>query len=416
VTLLIWFESFVLAGWSCIVLYGLLLCVISWITRRREAPLIFPRHVFALVIPVEDEEETDGRTLEHVRQGIKYPRNMFDVIVVPVTSTDRIATIARQKGAIVLGPGKRKWRDREEALLSSLERLASRQRYDAFVILGAGVQVSSNFLSVLSDKLSKGAFIIQSGYHITGERSSWKSGLLAILYALSPSWLTGWSGRFRLGGGLHTTGVCLSRRIVEKYGVRSPAVTDMGAYTLRLLRDDVVVTFADRAIVYDHGVRPPAVPSVRTRLKTRWTQIRQDAGPLIRDGIAWGSIAQVLGGINLLLPSFPVMIGGALGFLGLSIALHGMGPITIGWMGIVAALLTLVALRLAYARAPLAAYAVLPSFPFFLFWQTVQAWLYRPGIPAFTAQEGAIEPAAVKRNRPSRQRMIARRDARRQAL
>ena len=100
-TLLTLFELLVLAGWSSIVLYGFVVSLIGWSTKRREAPLIYPRHIFALIVPVENDEAIIGKTIEHLRR-LKYPRNMFEVVIAPVNSTDQTTTVARRKGACLL--------------------------------------------------------------------------------------------------------------------------------------------------------------------------------------------------------------------------------------------------------------------------------------------------------------------------
>ncbi|MBM3263509.1 MAG: glycosyltransferase [candidate division Zixibacteria bacterium] len=357
------FESLVLAGWSGMALYGLLLTLVGWIARRREAPLIFPRHTFALLVPANGDEEGLADTLEHLRQ-VKYPRGMFDVILAPVNDTEQTATIARQKGVVLYGPGKRCWHNREEAIHSSLERLASKSRYDAFVILDAAVRVSPDYLAVLSDKLSKGCLIVQSGYQTAGHGPFWKTGVRAVLSALSPSWLTGWSGRFRLGSGLRHAGVCFSRRVVEKYGLQDFSTTAPCNYTLRLLREDVVVSFAPAAMLYDGNPNSPVAPhSAIERLSAWGRRLRHDALPLILEGMTWKSAAQVMGGVSLVMPSFSWAFSGASIFTCLALFVHGADhPLTLGWLVVLTTLTLVVVLRLTQHRAPIAV-GVIPAFP-----------------------------------------------------
>ena len=62
------FEAAVLTGWICVVVYSFVLSLIGRIRGRNRAPLIFPRHVFALVIPVGNDENFISRTLDHLRR------------------------------------------------------------------------------------------------------------------------------------------------------------------------------------------------------------------------------------------------------------------------------------------------------------------------------------------------------------
>lgn len=410
-TLLTLFELLVLAGWSCIVLYGFAVTLISWITKRREMPLIYPRHMFALIIPAENDEGIIGKTVDHLRR-MKYPRKMFEIIVVPVNSTDQTAAVARRKGANVYGPGKRKWRDKDDAVLETLERLSSKERFDGFIVLDAMARVSANYLNVLSDKLSKGAQIVQSGYHISGSRWSLGTALRALLAAISPSWLTGWSDRFRLGGGLHRIGYCLSKKIIEKHSIRNPAITDLDNYIHALLVNDVVITNASKAKIYDCNPSIPPVKSVIDRSKSAWRRIRYHAVPMIRAGIEWRSTAQILGGVNTFIPSFTGMITIGLCFLALGFWQNGISSgMTTAWLILNCAMALLVLLRLVYMKAPVIAFVGLPVLPLILWWRALRSCLTSPAPPAPPPQ---VMEKQGQRKRKSRQRRSSQRQARRQ--
>lgn len=367
-------ESVVLAGGICLVAYGFLLVFIGRIRGSGKAPLIFPRHVFALVVPVGNDEGTIGRTVEHLRRN-KYPRSLFDVIIAPVNGTDQTSNIARRKGAVVYGPGKQKWRDTEDAVLGVLERLSAKDRYDAYIILDVRSRISANYLAVMSDKLSRGALAIQSGYCVSGRKWTWNTARRALLSALKPCWLTSWPLTLRLGGGIHRTGLCVSRRLVEKHGVRRPRLDNALGFQTKLLRHDVVIQYTDRAWVYDRTRVVKPVHSTFNRLKSRWSRALADGPALIMDGLKWRSAAQVVGGFNLFLPSYNTLLLTALLFLGLAVYLHGVASIyALGWFALIASLAVFVVLRLWFMRAPVLAYAALPSLPFILFWQSFKSF------------------------------------------
>lgn len=366
-------ESVVLAGSVGLVVYGFLLSFIGRIRGSGKVPLIFPRHVFALVVPVRNDEGTIGRTVEHLLRN-KYPRSLFDVIVAPVNCTDQTPTIARRKGAVVYGPGKQRWSDADEAVHGVLERLSAKDRYDAYVILDIRSRISANFLAVMSDKLSRGALAVQSGYSVTGRKWTWNTASRALLSTLKPCWLTSWPLNLRLAGGIHRTGLCISRRLVEKHGVKKPRLDNMLGYQTKLLRHDVVIQYSDQAWVYDRTRAVKPVRSTFDRLRSSWRLARTDGLPLIKDGLKWRSAAQVIGGFNLFMPSFNTTLLTALLFFGLAAYLHGVASaIALGWIALIASLAIFVVLRLWFMRAPVLAYAALPSLPLILFWQAVRS-------------------------------------------
>lgn len=389
-------ESVVLAGSVVLVVYGFLLSFIGRIRGSGTVPLIFPRHVFALVVPVGNDEGTIGRTVEHLRRN-KYPRSMFDVIIAPVNCTDQTPTVARRKGAVVYGPGKQQWSDAEEAVLGVLERLTTKDRYDAYVVLDVRSRISANFLAVMSDKLSRGAQAVQSGYSVTGRKWTWNTARRALLSTLKPSWLTNWPLNLRLAGGIHRTGLCVSRRLVEKHGVKRPRLDNVLGFQTKLLRHDVVIQYTDQAWVYDRTRNAKPDCSTLDRLRSRWRLARTDGLPLIVDGLKWRSAAQVIGGFNLFMPSYSTTLLTALLFFGLAAYLHGVASaIALGWIALIASLAIFVVFRLWLMRAPVLAYAALPSLPLILCWQAVRSCfassLKRP--PAKAKTEAKAEAKA----------------------
>ncbi|MBT5877233.1 MAG: glycosyltransferase [Candidatus Latescibacteria bacterium] len=419
-TLLSVVESLVLAGWMCIVLYGLFLCIANWVKRRQEAPLIQPRHVFAVVIPTTNAERLIGRALDRLTKTILYPSGMFDLIVVPVNCTDRTTAIAREKGATVYGPGKRRWRDRNDAIQSALERLASKKRYDAYLMLDTRADVSPEILAVLSDRLSKGAKIIQTGYRFAGSSKSWKAAAASVLHALSPTPFTPWSSILKWATGIRRLGFCLSKEVVERFGVRSPSITDGHAYTTKLLHDDVAVVYAAEAVVYDHGYATPPIRSFRRQIEIRLRMLRNDALRLIKEGREWDSIAQISGGINLLMPSLTVLLGGAFFFLCLSAMLHGatLNPLEadsfllLGWEILIAGILVMVLGRMALIGSPFLAYVGLPAMPFYVLWRSFKSWRWErsrrssKAVPARAQSAQHSEKGTSSRRRPPHRRRV----------
>ncbi len=366
-------ETVVLAGSAVLVVYGFLLSFVGRIRGSGKVPLIFPRHVFALVVPVGNDEGTIGRTVDHLRRN-KYTRSMFDVIIAPVNCTDQTPTIARRKGAVVYGPGNQRWSDADEAVHGVLERLATKDRYDAYVILDVRSRISANFLAVMSDRLSRGALAVQSGYSLTGRKWSWYTASRALLSALKPCWLTSWPLNLRLAGGIHRTGLCISRRLVEKHGVKNLRLDNVPGLQTRLLRHDVVIQYTDQAWVYDRTRAVKPVRSTFDRLRSRWRLARADGLSLIVDGLKWRSAAQVIGGFNLFMPSFNTTLLTALLFFALAVYLHGVASaMTLGWIALIAGLAIFVVFRLWFMRAPVLAYAALPTLPLILFWQAVRS-------------------------------------------
>ena len=371
-------SSFVLAKCLSIILYGFWLSILSRRPRLGKAPLIFPRHVFAIIVPVANDDDSLSRTLEHLRR-IKYPRKMFDIIIAPLNCSDKTLSIAREKNAIIYRQGRQTWHNSDDAIQNILERLLLKDRYDGYIILDAQSRIMPNFLQVMSDQLSKGALAIQPGYSISGKKWAWNTVKRAILYALKPNWLTCWPLKYQLGSGIHRTGLCISRRLVETSGVSRLYRQDtIQAFLTQLLRNNVMVQYTENTWVYDRTTSFPDTTSMFSQVWAGLGQTWNNGFPLIVEGLKWRSPAQVIGGINLFLPTFGTILFTALCFCMLGWYLHGPeSTITLGWLSLLGTLLVFVLIRLWLMKAPVLAYAALPLLPFLLFWQSAKSCFHR---------------------------------------
>ena len=134
---------------------------------------------------------------------------------------------------------------------------------------------------------------------------------------------------------------------------------------------------------------------------------------MIKEGIEWKSMAQVLGGVNAFLPSFTGVLSIGMFFFVLAAYLHGLSSsISIGWMVLNAILSLFVLLRMIQMQSPVIAYATIPMLPFVLWWRALYSCFIKP--------EKVVDPidppveAFVHNKRKSRRRRSPRRHTRRQ--
>ena len=188
--------------------------------------------------------------------------------------------------------------------------------------------------------------------------------------------------------------------------MKKPRLDNALGYQIKLLRHDVAIQYSDQAWVYDRTRDVKPVRSTFSRLKSRWQRARADGPPLIADGLKWRSVAQIIGGFNLFLPSFSTMLLTSLLFFGLAVYLHGVtSAIALGWIALIASLAVFVVLRLRFMRAPVLAYAALPSLPFILFWQSFRScFAAKPKKPQVSPQPETKNEGRVQQGRRPRRR------------
>ena len=157
-TSFIWACSLLMTAYTA---YFFLTALFS-LKKPRAYPRREPKARFAVLIAARNEEAVIGGLVESLlRQN--YPRELYDVIVVPNNCTDHTALAAARAGASVLDctvPTSTKG----EVLDFALGRLFRREKeYDAVCVFDADNLVHPDFLQRMNDAWQAGARVAQ-GY------------------------------------------------------------------------------------------------------------------------------------------------------------------------------------------------------------------------------------------------------------
>ena len=118
-----------------------------------------PKYKFAILIASRNEEGV----IEHLVKSLlqqDYPKNLFDVYVIPNNCTDNTEKVAKKAGAEIIKctvPTKSKG----EVLKFTFEKLSKRKDIDAYLIFDADNVVHPEFLSRMNDTLCDGYKVAQ---------------------------------------------------------------------------------------------------------------------------------------------------------------------------------------------------------------------------------------------------------------
>lgn len=217
---------------------------------------------FCILIPAHNEELVIDATLDAVSK-LTYPHTCY---LIADHCADKTAEIARRKGVTVLkrdeGPGGKGY-----AIKWSLEWI--RQDYDYLVILDADNVIHPDFLHVMTQHIAKGEELIQGYLGIKNPFDTWVTKCYTFAYLTTNRAFQ--LARYRLGlcCALGGTGMCISKRLIDKHGWNSTSLTEDLEFQVKALLDGVKTTWAHGAIVYDEKPRPL---SVSWKQRTRWMQ------------------------------------------------------------------------------------------------------------------------------------------------
>ena len=179
-----------------------------------------------------------------------YPRELFDVWVVPNNCTDDTAEAARAAGARVLDctvPVKCKG----DVLAFAFRELLAREHYDAFCIFDADNLVDPGFFQAANNALCAGVRVAQGYRDIKNPYESWVAGCMSVFFWFMSRFFN--RGRHALGLStmLNGTGIVLSADLIRENGWRTYSLTEDLEYTAQCGLLGEKIGWMEDAILYD---------------------------------------------------------------------------------------------------------------------------------------------------------------------
>lgn len=323
-----------------------------------------PDHVpevrFLVLVPAHDEERVIGATLDALGAVLR-PRDTL--LVVADRCTDATASIARDRGALVLERGHGEEPGRAAARQAGLDH-ARRLDWDAVVMIDADSVVEAGFLDRCEAMLATGADALQAR-----SEAALGSGLVAqaslAAFVLQGVTIPRGRDRLRCSVRLRGTGMVLRRAVVERHRFRAPASEDLW-YSLDLCLKGVLPRHVDTARLRSANVGTwSAASTQRLRYEAgRMSAAREFLVPLL--GLrSWAGLEAAW---FLATPPFATAAASLSGGLVLAgLARSWTAVAVIG--ALLAALAVDLVLGLLAARAPARTYLALLAAPWYLAWK-----------------------------------------------
>lgn len=277
--------------------------------RRKKSKMLAPEKTFAIVIAAHNEEQVIVQLLENLFV-LKYPREFYDIFVVADNCKDNTAKLAREAGAIVYERFNVEQRGKGYAmewLFSKIFRL--KRQYDAVVVFDADNLVHPNFLLEMNNHLCNGEQVIQGYLDAKNPHDTWISGTFSISFWLSNHITNSAKYNIGLSSVLGGTGMCISTRILEKFGWGATCLAEDAEFTMKVLLEGIRTTWAHDAIVYDEK---PLTFMQSWRQRQRWAQGLFDVAgryipKLLIEGIKRRDIRILDGVLQLFQPHFLIL-------------------------------------------------------------------------------------------------------------
>ncbi len=224
-----------------------------------------PKTRFAIVVAARNEQTVIGRLVNSLLCQ-QYPRELFDIFVVPNNCTDDTAGEAFRAGANVLlcdYPVRQKGDALRQAFLQ-LER----RGYDAYVVFDADNVVDPLYLQKTNDAFCAGAMVVKGRQMALNPKSSWVAGCYDLYFIGFDLFFNRPRANAGLSAKLVGTGFALHRSVLDQLGGwNTETIAEDAEFASQCALADIRIHWAPEAITYDEE---PERFGVSVHQRKRW--------------------------------------------------------------------------------------------------------------------------------------------------
>lgn len=224
-----------------------------------------PKHKFGIIIPGRNEEKVIGSLIKSLKQQ-RYPKDLFEIFVVPNNCTDNTEDVAKKAGATIIHcnvPVKQKG----DALEDTFKKLVKRDDLDAFIIFDADNLVHPDFLARMNDALCEGVKVAQSFRDAKNMDDNWLTGSYTLFYFIQNFFFNRARMNYSGSAAINGTGFMVKKEVVEN-GFHTVTITEDSEFTGQCALRGIQVAFVEEAITYDEH---PQSFWASWKQRKRWT-------------------------------------------------------------------------------------------------------------------------------------------------
>ncbi|QOX65217.1 glycosyltransferase [Anoxybacterium hadale] len=283
---LLWFTSFLL------ILYGLYYFVIALFSVRRlySVNTRAPENKFAILIAARNEAEV----IEHLIRSLKlqdYPKELYEIFVIPNNCTDKTKEIAEIAGASILTcPIKTKSKGEvlSFAVDTFLNSTNGSERFDAFCIFDADNLVHPNFLREMNHLLCSGAHAAQGRRESKNPTDTIISSCYTIYYNSLNRLYNHSRSALGLSSVVNGTGFMFSTTAIRNLGGwQTGTLTEDLEFSALCALNGIRIHWSPNAVVYDEQ---PLTFVQSWHQRKRWSSgmqqcLRKYWQPLLRSAV-----------------------------------------------------------------------------------------------------------------------------------
>ncbi len=230
--------------------------------KRKVAP---PSTRFAVLIPARNEENVIGTVIDSLQQQ-NYPKDKFDIYVIPNNCTDSTEQAALGAGAQILHC-QQPVRTKGDVLHQIFQQMKG--TYDAYCVFDADNLIHPDFLARMNDAIAAGALVAKSRQIASNPYDSWVAGCYDIYFENFNLLYNRPRASLRLGAKLIGTGFMVTDTLLDKLGGwNTSTLTEDMEFAAQCALAGVQVHYVPEALNYDEQ---PTAFRTSLRQRRRWS-------------------------------------------------------------------------------------------------------------------------------------------------
>lgn len=226
-----------------------------------------PRCRFAVLVAARNEQSVIGNLVETL-QAQDYPKELYDIIVIPNNCTDDTAGQAQRAGAQIMECSE-PVRTKGDALRQIIAVLMQRNTYDAVCVFDADNLVDPGFLGAMNDAWCGGATAAQGYRDSKNPLDTTVSSCYSIYYWMVNRLFSHPRSRMGLSAVVNGSGFMVSMDWLHRHnGWHTVTLTEDIEFTTQCILDGDRVAWVPEARTYDEQ---PLTAAQSWRQRCRWS-------------------------------------------------------------------------------------------------------------------------------------------------
>jgi len=233
----------------CISIYMLYYCMtgIGALLKNKKIEESLPKNKFAIIIPARNEENVISNLIDSLKKQ-DYPKELYDIYVVPNNCKDNTENVAKQMGARIINctiPVKSKG-----DVLKFVFNIIPKQ-YDGYIIFDADNVVHNKFIGKMNNALCAGYHAAQGYRESKNPEDSWVSNCYSIYHWIQNYFLNQARMNIGMSAFINGTGFMISKEILEQVKFEAITMTEDTEMTIHYAFAKERIAFVNNAITYD---------------------------------------------------------------------------------------------------------------------------------------------------------------------